>query len=142
MALPLKESRAVSDIAELLYDFLPASGSSQWKGHVSFKTVAEKVGVGGYWQPGSKSPMIEALLERTLEFQRERFEPLMMEIVRAGLTYRQKHGKPITPEGIHKLNGLILEIGFKFPDLWDPGFFASLKADGSERVKNTLNKRY
>ena len=82
MSLSLKESRTVSDIAELLYDFLPGSGSSQWKGHVSFKTVAEKVGVGGYWQPGSKTQMIEALLERTLEFRRGRFEPLILKIVR------------------------------------------------------------
>ena len=140
MTLPLKESRAVSDIAELLYHFLPGSGSSQWKGHVSFKTVAERVGVGDFWQPGSKIPMITTLLERILEYRRERFEPLMLEIVRAGLTYRQKQGNPITPEEIQKLNGLILEIGFKFPDLWDPGFITSLRADSSERAKEYVNQ--
>ncbi len=48
MALPLRESRAIADLAELLYDFLPGSGSPRWKGHVSFKTVAEKVGVGDF----------------------------------------------------------------------------------------------
>ena len=67
MALPLKESRAVRELADLLYDFLPGSGHSAWKGHVSFKSVAEKVGVGDFWQPGSKLPMLTALLERTLE---------------------------------------------------------------------------
>ena len=86
MSLSLKESRAVRDLAELLYDFLPGSGSVAWRGHVSFKSVAEKVGVGDFWQPGSKLPMLTALLERTLEFRRGRFEPLMVEIVRAGLT--------------------------------------------------------
>ena len=35
MALPLKESRAVRELADLLYDFLPGSGNSAWKGHVS-----------------------------------------------------------------------------------------------------------
>ena len=125
MGISLKESRAIAEIAELLYDYLPGSGSPKWKGHVSFKTVAEKVGVGDFWQPGSKTPMITALLERTLEYRRGCFEPLMLEIVRAGLTYRQKSGNPVNPSDIDKLNGLILELGFKFPDLWDPEFKAS-----------------
>jgi restriction endonuclease Mrr len=83
--------------------------------------------------------MIEHLLEHTLELRRERFEPLIVEVVRSGLTYRAKQENPITPKEIEKINGLILEIGFKFPDLWDPDFIASLHADGttraSERVK-------
>lgn len=139
MALSLKESRAVTNLAELLYDFLPGSGNPNWKGHVSFKTVAEKVGVGDFWQPGSKIPMITALLERTLEFRRGRFEPLILELVRAGLTYRQKQGNPIRPSDIDELNGLIIEIGFKFPDLWDPEFKNSLTTDGSTRAKQRVD---
>lgn len=139
MALPLKESRAVANLAELLYDFLPGSGNPNWKGHVSFKTVAEKVGVGDFWQPGSKIPMITALLERTLESRRGRFEPLILELVRAGLFYRQKHGTPIRPSDIDNLNGLILEVGFKFPDLWDPEFKNSLITDGSTRAKRHVD---
>jgi hypothetical protein len=140
MALPLKESRAVRELADLLYDFLPGSGHSAWKGHVSFKSVAEKVGVGDFWQPGSKLPMLTALLERTLEFCRGRFEPLMLEIVRAGLTYRQKNAKPLTPDEVEKINGLILEIGFKFPDLWDPDFLASLRAGGAARAAERVDQ--
>jgi len=49
MTLPLKQSRAIAEMAELLYDFLPGSGSAIWTGHVSFKTVAEEVGVGDFW---------------------------------------------------------------------------------------------
>src|SRR5438093_13442297 len=124
MGLPLKESRAVRELADVLCDFLPGSGSALWKGHVSFRSVAEKVGVGDFWQPGSKLPMLTSLLERTLEFRRGRFEPLVVEMVRCGLTYRQKQGKAVKPEEIDKINGLILEIGFKFPDLWDPDFRA------------------
>ena len=41
MALSLKESKAVSAMATLLYDFIPGSGDPKWKGHVSFKTIAE-----------------------------------------------------------------------------------------------------
>jgi hypothetical protein len=127
-------------MADLLYDFLPGSGSSKWKGHVSFGTVAEKVGVGDFWQPGSKTPMIAALIEKTLEFRRGRFEPLIIEIIRAGLTYRQKQGNPLKPEDIKKLNGLILEVGFKFPDLWDEGFISSLTADGTSRAREHVEQ--
>jgi hypothetical protein len=81
MGLPLKESRAARELADALYDFLPGSGYAAWKGHVSFKSVAEKVGVGEFWQPGSKLPMLTVLLERTLECRRGCFEPLMVEIV-------------------------------------------------------------
>ena len=37
------------------------------KGHVSFKTTAGDVGLGMFWQLGSKHPMITAMLSRTLE---------------------------------------------------------------------------
>ncbi len=140
MVLSLRESRGVRELAEILYDFLPGSGSATWKGHVSFRSVAEKVGVGDYWQPGSKLPMLTALLERTLEFRRGRFEPLVVEIVRAGLTYRQKNGRPVTSEEVENINGLILEIGFKFPDLWDPDFLTTLRADGSARATERVKQ--
>lgn len=48
MVLPLRHSRAIAEMAELLYGFLPGSGDPKWKGHVSFKTVAQKVGVGDF----------------------------------------------------------------------------------------------
>ncbi len=140
MALSLKESRAVSDLAGLLYDFLPGSGNPRWQGHVSFKTVAENVAVGDFWQPGSKLPMITALLQRTLEYRRGHFERLILEVVRAGITYRHKQGKPIQPEEIEKLNGYLLDVGFKFPDLWDPDFIASLRLDSAERAKKRVDE--
>jgi len=140
MGLPLKQSRAICDLGEALYNFLPGSGSATWKGHVSFKSVADKVGVGDFWQPGSKLPMLTSLLERTLEFRPGRFEPLVVEIVRCGLTYRQKQGHPVKPEEIDKVNGLILEAGFKFPDLWDPDFRAALCADGATRATERVEQ--
>ncbi len=140
MSLSLKESRSIAEMAGLLYDFLPGSGSQQWKGHVTFRTVAEKVGVGDFWQPGSKIPVITVLLERTLEFRRGRFEPLVLEIVRAGLLYRQKQGNPVKPDEIDRLNGLLLEVSFKFPDLWDPDFKASLRIDAQTRAKEYVER--
>lgn len=140
MGLPLKQSRAVRDLATTLCDFLPGSGYAKWKGHVSFKSVADKVGVGDFWQPGSKLPMLTSLLERTLEFRRGRFEPLVVEIVRSSLTYRQKQGSPVKPDEIDKINGLILEVGFKFPDLWDPDFRNALRADGTTRATERVEQ--
>jgi hypothetical protein len=138
MVLPLKHSRAIAEMADLLCDFLPGSGDPRWKGHVSFKTVAQKVGVGDFWQAGSKKPMIASLLGRTLEFKHDRFESLMLEIVRAGLVYRQTKNNPVKPGEIDYLNGLILEVGFKLPDLWDPDLKASLQVDGKSRAQERL----
>lgn len=140
MTLPLKESRAASEMAKILYDFLPGSGWKRWKGHVSFQTIAESVGVGDFWQTGSKEPAIAALLERTLEHRRHLFEKLILGIVRAAIKYRQKNKSPIRPEEIRVLNGLILEVGFKFPDLWDPDFHASLVIDGSTRARQMVER--
>lgn len=135
MSLSLRHSKAAADMAELLYDFLPGSGSATWKGHVTFGTVADKVGVGDFWPGGSKQRALTVLLERTLEYRRGRFQALILEIVRAGITYRQKKKNSITPEEIDRLNGLILEVDFKFPDLWDSDFKAMLAVDGEERAK-------
>lgn len=137
--LSLKESRAVADLAQFLYDFLPGSGYSKWKGHVSFKTVSAKVGVSDFWQSGSKLQMITALLQRTLEHRRHLFEPLILEIVRAGIIYKEKRGNPLRPENIDTLNGLILEVGFKFPDLWDPDFRNSLYMNSTERAQELID---
>lgn len=135
MALSLKHSHAIAEMSDLLYSFLPGSGNPKWKGHVSFKSVAQKIGVGDYWQDGSKKPMIASLLGRTLEYKRDRFEPLLMEVVREGFVYRQAQGNPVTPEEIDCLKGLVLEVGFKFPDLWDPGLKISLQVDGKTRAQ-------
>jgi hypothetical protein len=57
----LKRTEAISNIAHLLYDFLPGSGRPEWKGHISFKSISQKLGVGQYWQEGSKEPAIRHL---------------------------------------------------------------------------------
>jgi hypothetical protein len=140
MPVSLKESQVAADMAKLLYDFLPGSGSSQWKGHVTFATVAQQVGVANFWQGGSKEPAIAALLEHTLLSRRELFEPLVVGIVQEGMRYRQKKGNPIKRVEIETLNGLILEIGFKFPALWDESFLASLEAGVLDRAKATVEQ--
>jgi len=140
MPVSLKESRAATEMAKVLYSFLPGSGARSWKGHITFQTVANDVGVGELWQGGSKEPAIAALLERTLEYRRDLFEKLILTIVKEGLKYRQKKNDPISEEEIKTLNGLILDVGFKFPALWDSSFLASLRADGHERASEVVER--
>lgn len=140
MTLSLKESRACSEMAKVLYSFLPGSGSGKWKGHVTFQSVAAGVGAAKFWPGGSKEPAIATLLEKTLEYERSLFEKLILRIVRAGLKYREKQGEPVTENEIKTLNGLILEVGFKFPDLWDPLFLSSLRVGASDRAADLVDR--
>lgn len=140
MALPLKESQAAANMARILYRFLPGSGFRKWKGHVSFSSIAQSLAIGDFWRPGSKEPAIAALLEKTLEYKRSLFEPLILTIVKEGIKYCQKQGQPITADEIEQLNGLILEVGFKFSELWDPDFLDSLKFTSQERARMHLER--
>jgi hypothetical protein len=140
MSLSLKDARAVSGLAGVLYDFLPGSGRAIWKGHVNFGTVATKVGLADFWPGGSKRPAIHALLAQTLEHKRGLFQPLVLEIVRSGIGYREKQGKPITAAEIDALNGHIYEIGFKFPELWDKTFRDSLRHTTAECAQNGVKQ--
>lgn len=140
MGLSLRQSTAVRELAKLLYDFLPGSGNARWKGHVSFKSVAEEVGVGDFWQSGSKEPMIAGLLERTLATRPGRFEKLLVEIVRSGLTYRRKNGSPVAPEEVDQINGQVLALGFKFPDLWDVDFRSALRDHSGKRAQERVEE--
>ncbi len=140
MSLPLKESNAARALASALVDFLPGGGARIWSGHVNFGTVAQKAGVGAYWaSQGSKTPRLAELFEKTIQFQRDRFEPLILGIVREGLTYCRKNGKSITKKEIDHINGLILEIGFQFPDLWDKDFRDALDIDDTARAKSHVD---
>lgn len=138
MSLTLKQSHAVRQMARLLYGFLPGSGNRAWKGHVSFETVARDVGVVDFWTGGSKESAIATLLEQTLERRPRLFEPLILAIVRQGLTYRGKQKNPVQRQEIETLNGLLLETGFKFPDLWAIDFLNSLSGDATERARQTV----
>jgi hypothetical protein len=140
MGLSLKEHNAIAGLSDVLYDFLPGSGSQQWSGHITFRSVAAKVGVSNYWPGGSKRPAIVALLSHTLERDRSRFQPLIIEIVRQGIVYRQKNGNPLRIDDIDRLNGHILELGFKFPELWDPDFRASLRQDAPHRARERVEE--
>ena len=140
MPLTPKESVALAAMAELLYDFLPGSGNRKWKNHVTFASVAAKAGVGDNWPGGSKTAAIATLIRRTLENDRGYFQRLILEIVNQGIAYRQKKGNPVRSEEIKSLNGLILEVGFKFPELWDPDLLVSLSYDSGDRAKELFEE--
>jgi hypothetical protein len=125
------EEQALTELADLLYSYLPASGAIY-----TFGEAAKDSGVGDLW-PGvkgsglSKLPALTVLLENTLNVRRNRFCELVLQIVRAGLHYRSKKGDPVTASDIVKLNGAVAKFGFKIPELWDPAFLAGLPPGAS-----------
>jgi hypothetical protein len=51
--LALRQYQAVASMAQLLSEFLPGSGNRTWKGHVSFQSITEKLGLSTFWIGGS-----------------------------------------------------------------------------------------
>lgn len=126
MSPSLEEIRAISDSAKLLYSFLPGNPHPYADPSISFRGVAIDLGLGSFWQKGSKLPAITNLLENTLDFKREMFCPLILESVKRGIKYKANKGAEITREEIEGLNQLLLKVKFKIPELWDKAFLDSL----------------
>jgi hypothetical protein len=129
MSSSLHDAKAAADLARLFYDFLPGSGHGSWSGHVTFQTVATQADVGEFWTGGSKEPALARLLEQTLKLKRHRFEHLVLAIVSEGIKYRRSKRTEVREAEIRAVNRVIKDLGFKFPDLWDPAFLASLERD-------------
>lgn len=125
MPLSLVESQAISELASHLYPFLPGKAHPFADQATSFEGVAKALGLGRHWPGGSKLPALTALLSGVLEYERGRFCQLGVEIVRAGVRYRQGKG-PVTREEIEGLNELIAKVKFKIPELHDPVFLDAL----------------
>lgn len=141
MSLSLAELQAVSEIATLIYNFLPGTPHPYADPRISFAGVAKDIGLYGFWRGGSKLPAINMLLKMTLETRRDLFCRLILEIVHRGLIYRNNKGNPITREEIKKLNELIIRVRFKIPELWDPTFLDSLpSAKAKEEKKEQINQ--
>jgi len=133
----LKETQTAADISQFLYSFLPGQAHPFADQRISFAGIAHEFGIGKFRPGGSKLPAINALLENTLDFKREKFCPLLLEVVRRGMKYRSSKGNPITKEEIESLNRLIFELGFKIPELWDESFLASLPRETVEHAETT-----
>jgi len=126
MPSSLKETQTISEIAELLYRFLPGKPHPFAAADISFPGVANKLGLSKFWIGGSKKPAIIQLLQATLDYRRDQFCNLIVEIVRMGIAYLSNKGEPVTRDEIVKLNQLITKVNFKIPELWDPTFLDSL----------------
>jgi len=135
VSISLAETQAVTELASFLYDLLP--GTPFGDATVSFPGAAHAVGLDAFWQGGSKLPAVRALLERTLESRRDRFCPLMIAIVQKAIAYRSKKGKPLTRDDLRRLNDIIVRLGFKIPELWDPRFIDSLPRAQSDTTEPT-----
>jgi hypothetical protein len=129
MALNLREANAVTEVANLLYGFLPGSGNAK----TAFPLAAAEAGVGDLWLGGSKLPTLVQLLTKTLEHQRDRFCPLIVTIVKQSLTWRRGKGIPLTREEIDKLNTLLRGVEFQIPELRDKSFLDALPRKASSR---------
>lgn len=136
MALSLKESQALTELADRLYPFLPGKPHPYADQSLSFPGVAAKLGLAGYWPAGSKGPAITRLLTATLETERGRFCPLILAIVQQGMAYRMKKD-PVTREEIEEVNAIILRVGFKIPELLDPEFLNGLPRKDKSKSADT-----
>ena len=125
MALSLIESQAISELTNHLYPFLPGKAHPYADQATSFEGVAKLLGLGRYWPGGSKLPALTGLLSGVLEHERGKFCQLVVEIVRAGVRYRQGKG-PVTREEVERLNQLVAKVNFKIPELHDPMFLDAL----------------
>lgn len=126
MALPLSQRQAVTEVARLLYDYLPNKPHPYANQSISIAGVAQDLGLGQFYIGGSKLPAITTLLLQTLERRLDKFCTLVLEVVRRGMVYRQGKGEPIQREDVLALNEGVRSAGFKIPDLWDPAFLDSL----------------
>jgi Restriction endonuclease len=122
MPVTLRESQDIDELASVLYDMLPGSGNPR----LSFPTVAQALGLAGYWIGGSKRPAIVALLTSTFERERHKFCPLIEGAVRLSVSWRAGKRAPLTRGEIEDINRVLLRLGYKIPGLHDPDFLASL----------------
>jgi hypothetical protein len=127
MVLSLSQTQAAADLAEHLYDYLPGKPHPYADARISFEGVARSLGVERFWSGGSKLPALTQLLTLTLEHKPKTFCTLVVEIVRRGITYRQRKN-PVTRAEITALNELIARLKFRIKDLHDPAFLEGLPA--------------
>ena len=125
MLLP-KHSKAITELAQAFYDFLPGSGHARWTNHTTFASVASKCDISAFWPGGSKTPAIITLLSKTYDLAPSKFELLILSIINEGISYRDKNKKSVSREEIEKINKILLRLERKFPYLWDKEFLENL----------------
>lgn len=140
MGLSLLQVQAITELADLLYGFLPGKAHPFASSDISFEGIANDTGLSHFWPGGSKKPAITQLLKNTLQQQSGSFCPLIVEIVIRGMGYRQSKNIPITFEEIAKLNVVVSKIGFKIPELNDKQFLNSLPKETQKNEETETKK--
>lgn len=129
MAPDLRDAQLAAELADVVADFLPGKPHPYGSAELSFPAAAAAVGVGGYWGGGSKRPALTELFARTLAQARQRFCPLVLEIVRRAISYRSSPKQsPLMREDVERVNAVLQDIGFRIPELSDPKFLSTLPA--------------
>jgi hypothetical protein len=122
------ESQAIAELAEALYDFLPASFSA-----VTWPVVAERSGVQDCWpNVGSKRQALPIFLNNVLEHRRGKFCDLIVKVVQQGINYRLRKSNPVKREEVERVNLILLKVNFKIPELHDRPFLDGLAASKPE----------
>lgn len=133
--LTMIESQVVTELAVLLYDFLPASFSA-----VTWPSVAARCGVVDCWPNGfSKRQSIPIFIRNLLEHRRHAFCNTIVTVIQEGMNYKRRGNNHVTREEIETINKLLLKVQFKIPELHDPIFLAGLprRESGTSSAKNT-----
>lgn len=138
--MKLQQIRAISELTNLLYDFLPGSRYSYADQSITFPGCAARVGVSQFWPGGSKKPAINKLLLGALELDKAKFCNLIREIVKTAIPYRIGKANPITRDEMEGINKKIHEIGFRIKDLVDEEFLKTLPRKESQSVPKEEKK--
>lgn len=126
--LTMVESQAVAELAESLYDFLPASFSA-----ITWPEVAQRCGVRDCWPDGSsKRQSIPIFLRNVLEHGRGNFCDMIVAVVQEGINYKSRKGNSVTREEVEKINQSLLKVQFKIPQLNDRRFLDGLPLAAKE----------
>lgn len=135
----LQRAVILEELAQHLYTFLPGKPHPYGPQDLSFRAVADEVGVGAHWRDGSKQPAIRRLLEGVLDSGSGRFSKLIVKIVERSMTYR-KRSNPLTREELDALNGFLRELGYGIPELDDPIFLASFPHATTNSANDKLTR--
>jgi len=117
----LKQTRLISELSSILYNFLPGSGAIY-----TFADAAQEIGEEDFWIGGSKLPAIQHLLEKVFMNAREKFPPLIKLVIKEGIKYRDKKGNPITSQEIKDINKILGNLDIRIEELQDNDFLLSL----------------
>lgn len=127
MPLTLAQSHILTDLANLVADFLPASFNNT----TSFPIAAKNAGVEQYWSyDGGKRGSVARMFKAAYEDHPRKLMAVVKQIVDLGLVYRSRADKvPISRREIDKLNNLLASLGLRIESLNAIEFLSRLPSE-------------